>query len=718
MQDSGDIVKFNALLEALVIITKLFKRPFSAESLVAGLPVEEGKSSPDLFSIEKSKSKFSRAASRAGLVSSLVRKDLDEISPLVLPAILLLKDNNVCILTGFDFQKVHARVIIPELGETEEWISFEDLKSEYLGFAFYVKKTLQDKEVLNEDEIQIGQKERHWFWDTIKFSSNIYRDTIITSLLVNFFVLAAPLFTMNVYDRVVPNAAIETLWVLAIGVLIIFVFDTILKFLRAYFLETAGKKNDVIMSSLLFERVMDLKMDVYPKSIGTFANHIKEFSAVSSFFASATMSILIDLPFIFIFLFTIYYIAGPIVLVPMTSIVLILMYTIFIRDALKKSIDSSYDAASIKYGVLIESIANLETLKTLGSVGHVQWKWEESSADIAQKSIKSRMLSSSIITVTALLIQINTVAILIVGVYLISANELTMGGMIATVLLSSRAIAPMGQVAGLIASYEHVKTTYKVLDDIMHMPVERPEGKKFISRPDLTGKIEFKNLSFSYKENDKNVLENLSFTIEAGEKVAIIGKIGSGKTTIEKLILGLYTPNKGSILLDGIELSQIDPADIRNSIGYVSQNIVLFKGTVKENILYKVQDATDVQIIKAAELSGVANFVNKHPKGFDMEIGERGTGLSGGQIQSVGLARVLLTDAPIYMFDEPTNALDGNEEKKLIKRLKVMLEDKTVIIVTHKPALLELVDRIIVLDDGKIVLDGKKEMVLKSLEGI
>lgn len=718
MEHTGDIVKFNALLEALVIVTKLFKQPFSAESLVAGLPVEEGKSSPDLFTIDKAKSEFSRASGRAGLISSLVRKELKEISPLVLPVILLLKDNSVCILTGFDQQKEHAHIIIPELGETKSWVSLEYLNSEYLGFAFYVKKKPKDEKDEMENEVHLAQKQRHWFWDTIRFSTSIYRDTIVASMLINFFVLATPLFTMNVYDRVVPNAAVETLWVLAIGVLIIFVFDTILKFLRAYFLETAGKKNDVIMSSLLFERVMDLKMDVYPKSIGTFANHIKEFSAVSSFFASATMSILIDLPFVFIFLFTIYYISGSIVLVPIITILLILLYTLSIRQPLQKSIESSYEASSKKYGVLIESLSNLETLKTLGSVGQIQWKWEESSGDIAQKGIKSRMLSSSIVTVTALLIQVNIVAILIVGVYMISENELTMGGLIATVILASRAIAPMGQVAGLISNYEHVKTTYKVLDEIMHMPVERPEGKKFLSRPDISGKIEFKNVSFNYQGSDKNVLEDLSFTIEAGEKVAIIGKMGSGKTTVEKLILGLYTPNNGSILFDNIELSQIDPADVRQNISYVSQDVVLFKGTVKDNILYKEQDATDAQIIKAAELSGVSNFVNAHPRGFDMEVGERGMGLSGGQKQSIAIARALLMNTPIYMFDEPTNSMDGNEEMKLIKRLKVTLKDKSIILVTHKPALLELVDRIIVLDYGKIILDGKKDMVLKALGGV
>lgn len=718
MENNVGLVKFNALLEALVIVTKLFKRPFSAESLVSGLPVEDGKSSPELFTIEKSKSEFSRAASRAGLISNLVRKDLDQISSFILPVILILKDNSACILVAIDRNKENAHVIFPELGENKNLVSMEELQKQYLGFAFYVKKKFHYQETNTKEEEDLEQKPRHWFWDTLKFSANIYRDSIVASMLINFFVLATPLFMMNVYDRVVPNAAIETLWVLAIGVLIIFVFDTVLKFIRAYFLEIAGKKNDVIMSSLLFERVMDMKMDAYPKSIGTFANHIKEFSAISSFFASATMTILIDLPFLLIFIFTIYYIAGSLVIVPIMTVLIILIYTLFMRDPLKKSIESSYEASAKKYGILIESLNNLETLKTLDSVGHIQWQWEESSGDIAQKSIKSRMISSSITTFTSLLIQVNMVLILVVGVYMISANELTMGGMIATVILASRAIAPMGQVASLISNYEHVKVTFNVLDNIMKMPVERPNGKEFINRPNLTGKIEFRNVSFNYSGSEENVLNNVSFTIEAGEKIAIIGKMGSGKTTIQKLILGLYSPNSGSILLDGVDITQLDPADIRKNIGYLSQDIRLFRGTVKDNIVYKAQDATDEQIIAAAELSGVSNFVNEHQKGFYMEVGEHGAALSGGQKQNVALAQALLMDTPIYMFDEPTNSMDGNEEKNLIKRLKVTFENKTVIIVTHKPTILELVERIIVLGNGKIVLDGKKEMVLKALDGV
>ena len=716
MKKNDDLIRFNPLLESLVIVTKLFKKPFTAQALTAGLPVEAGKATPDLFTIDKAKSEFSRAAKKAGLISQLVRRELSDISALVLPTILVLKDNNACILTGFDATKKHAEVIIPELGDTKQWVLFEDLEKEYLGFAFYLKQALHDEPALNEKNI-ISDKNRHWFWDTVKLSRNIYRDTLIASFMINIFVLATPLFTMNVYDRVVPNSATETLWVLALGVIIIFVFDTVLKFLRAYFLEVAGKKNDVIMSSLLFEKVMDIKMEAYPKSVGTFANHIKEFNAISNFFASATLSILIDLPFVLIFLMTIYAIAGAIVLVPIFSILIILGYTLLIKDRLEESIESSYASAAKKFGILIESLSTLETLKTSGSVGQTQWKWEEASGDIAQKGIKTRILSSSIITVTSLVIQINIISILIVGVYMITANTLSMGGLIAAVILASCAIAPMGNVAGLFANYEQVKTTYNVLNDIMKLPVERPIGKKFLHRPDFSGKIEFRDVSFTYEGCERKLFDHLSFTIQAQEKVAILGKIGSGKTSIEKLILGLYTPQEGSILMDNIEMGQIDPVDIRKNISYVAQDVVLFKGTVKDNIIVRSQDATDAQIIKASQISGIDTFVNKHPKGFDMEVGEQGMGLSGGQKQSIALARALLTNTPIYLFDEPTNAIDGSEEKQLIGKLQMQLKDKTVVLITHKPALLALVDRIIVLDEGKIVLDGTKDKVLKALEG-
>lgn len=701
------------LLECLVILTRLYGKPFSAESLVAGLPIEEGKSFPELFSLKGAKSGFSRAAKKAGFSSRLVQREIKQINPLVLPCILMLRGGESCILQVFNKAKTHAKIILPEAGEEHQWVSVEDLESEYLGFAFYLKRELDLES--DEETKKFSQKDKHWFWGTVAKSMDIYRDVLIATLIINIFVIATPLFTMNVYDRVVPNDATDTLWALAVGVMLIYSFDAVLKTVRTYFLEIAGKKCDIIMSSLIFEQVMDFKMAAHPKSIGSFANNLKDFESIRGFLTSATVSAIIDLPFAVIFLFVIMFIAGPLVYIPIATILLILIYTFAIKKSLHRSVVSANEASSEKNGVLIESLASLETIKSMGAAGHVQWKWEEITGDIAAKSIKSKILSGSITTLTALLMQLNSIALVIGGVYMIKSLELTTGGLIAVVLLASRAITPMGQVASLITNYEHVKTAYDHIEKIMEMPVEHPDGKKFVQRSIFHGSIEFKDVGFIYPSAQKESLKKINFTISHGEKVAFIGKIGSGKTTVEKLIMGLYSPTQGSILVDGIDISQIDPIDLRRNIGYVPQDVVLFRGTVKENIVYKFPEAKDSDIIRAADLSCVSDFVNNHPKGFDMEVGEKGSGLSGGQRQSITLARAFLTDAPILLLDEPTNSMDARTESNIIKKIKTFCADKTIILVTHKPALLELVDRLIVIDDGKIVLDGTKEYVLNAL---
>lgn len=703
------------LLQCLVTFTKLYNKPYSAEALIEGLPVLDGLGNIELFSTEKSKSLFSRAAKRAGFSSTLVKKSLRDISPLVLPCILVLKGRKACILESFDKEKEQAKIIVPEIDGAHSWVDFKTLEEEYLGYSFYLKK-----EFIPEDRTKthlINKKNSHWFWGTLKLSSSIYRDVIIASIVINLFVLASPLFTMNVYDRVVPNNATDTLWVLAIGILVIFIIDLLLKLTRAYFLEIAGKKSDVIMSSIIFEKVLDMKMQFRPKSIGSFANNLKEFDSIRSFFTSSTISAFVDLPFVVIFLTVVYYIAGSIVVVPILISLIIICYMLFVKDPLQKSIESTYEAAALKNGVLIETLSGIETVKTMSGSGLAQWNWEEATGEIANRGMKSKILTNSINLVTSFLIQINTVIVVVIGVYMIKEMELTMGGLIASVILSSRAIAPMAQVVGLIASFEQTKTAYATIENIMQLPVERPEGKKFVRRENIHGDIEFQNVKFTYPEARKSALNGITFKVKRGEKVGIIGKNGSGKTTIEKLILGLYAPDEGSILIDGIDINQIDPVDLRTNIGYVPQDIVLFNGTVKENIVYKHPSVDDVAILKAAKISATDEFVNTHPLGFDMPVFERGDGISGGQRQSIAIARAFLLDSPIMILDEPTNSLDNSTEQKIKNLLKENLEDKTAIVVTHKSTLLSLVDRLIVVDNGKIVLDGKREQVLAQLQG-
>ncbi len=707
-----DTLHVDPLLQCLVIITKLNNKPFTAESLIEGLPTEKGEAAPELFSLEKPKSGFSRAAKRAGFSSKLVKREIKEISALVLPCILLLKDNKACILDEFDVGKKHAKIILPDYEEGEVWVKVEELNEEYLGHAFYLKKEYRHEE---KEDFVLDNSKSHWFWGTLWKSKKIYTDVIFASLVINIFVLASPLFTMNVYDRVVPNNATDTLWVLAIGVAVIYILDTILKFIRSYFLEVAGKKSDIIMSSIIFERVMGLNMAVRPKSVGSFANNLKEFESIRGFFTSTTVATIIDLPFIFIFLFVIKLIAGQIVWVPIGIMVAIFIYTLFVKGPLNRSIESSYAAAAHKNSVLIESLSNIETIKTMGASGSAQYQWEEASGEIANRGLKTRILSNSVSTMTAFFIQLNSVAVIVYGVYLIQEMELTMGGLIATVILSARAISPLGQVASLVANYEHTKTAYKNLNDIMKMPVDRPEGKEFIRRDEFNGFIEFQNVTFSYPEEEKKALDDVSFKIHPGEKIGIAGKIGSGKTTLEKLILGLYKPSSGTILIDGIDISQIDPADLRKNIGYVPQDVNLFRGSVKNNIIYKAPYVNDEQMIKASKLAGVDDFVKLHPKGYDMPVGERGDGLSGGQKQAIAIARAFLLDAPIVLLDEPTNSVDNVMESKIRANLAKNLVDKTTILITHKSTILSLVDRLIILDNGKLVIDGKRDEVLKKL---
>ncbi len=702
------------LLACLVIFTKLYNRPYSAEALTVGLPVAEGIDSVELFSAENSKALFSRAAKRAGFASTLTKKKISEISPLVLPCIMMLKGKKACILESFNNSKTKAKIIYPDLQEGENWVDIDVLENEYLGYCFFLKKEFVPED--NHTHL-IDGKGGHWFWGTIKRSRKIYYDVIVASIVINLFVLASPLFTMNVYDRVVPNNATETLWVLAIGVAVVYILDLFLKFTRSYFLEIAGKKSDIIMSSLIFEQVMDMRMSHSPKSVGSFASNLKDFDSIKNFFTSSTMAALVDLPFVVIFLSAIYFIAGFLVIVPIVVMIIILIYTFFVKDPLQRSIESTYQAAAIKNGILIESLSAMETIKTMGAAGNAQWQWEEATGEIANRGIKSKILSTSITTVTSFLVQLNTIFVILVGVYLIKDMELTMGGLIATMILSSRAIAPMGQVASLISNYEQTKTAYKELDNIMAFPVERPSGKQFVRRSTFKGAIEFQNVSFKYPETTKGALENVSFKIKPGEKVGLIGRNGSGKTTIEKIILGLFEPDSGSVLIDGIDIKQIDPADLRKVIGYVPQDVVLFKGTVKENIVYKAPYVDDVTILKAAKIGGVDDFVNNHPLGFDLLVGERGAGISGGQKQSIAVARAFLLDFPIMLLDEPTNFMDSTTETRLEASLKENLKDKTTLLVTHKSSLLSIVDRLIVVDNGKVVLDGEKNRVLAKLSG-
>ncbi|MFT5760633.1 MAG: ATP-binding cassette subfamily C protein LapB, partial [Alteromonadaceae bacterium] len=531
MSKSDIPVHIDSLLNILLLFCKTYHQSISAQYITEGLPAESS-GVTKLFSLGKAKGLFSRAASRAGLSSSLIERPLANISPLQLPIILLLKDQQTCILDSFSADKKQVKIIIPADETNEQWVDTDVLMSQYLGFSFLLKK----KYAHDENEVRtLKLEKKHWFWSSLRYSKSLYQDVFSASLLINLFVLATPLFTMNVYDRVIPNNAMETLHVFAIGVILVYLLDVFLKFTRTHLLEKAAKKSDVIISSILFEKVLGLKMANVPRSVGSFASSLKDFDSIRSFLTNTTMTALIDLPFSMLFLAVIFYIGGIIAFVPLTIMLLILIFSLMKRKALYEQIASSHQAAARKNSILIETLQNIETIKTQVKEGQTQWLWEEACGEIATKGLKTREMTASITTVTSFLVQLNTVFVIIIGVYLIQDLSLTMGGLIATMILSSRCVAPMGQAATLISNYEDAKASFILLNDLMQQPSERSSEKNFIKLDEIYGKIEFIDVTFTYPDADLPALKNVSFTIEPGERVAIIGRIGSGKSTIEKL---------------------------------------------------------------------------------------------------------------------------------------------------------------------------------------
>ena len=520
---------------------------------------------------------------------------------------------------------------------------------------------------------------------------------------------------MNVYDRVVPNSAVETLWVLAIGIGIVFIFDFLMRTLRGYFIDSASKNIDASLSATIFEQVLGVKMETRPKSVGSMANTVHSFEAFREFITSASISVLVDLPFVLLFIFVIWAIGGSLALIPLIAIPIVIGIGFFIQAPLTSLVQTSHRFAAEKQATLIESLSAVETIKSLAAEGPMQRRWERAVCLAANLGTRLRFLSNLGINVSLFSQQLCSIIVVIFGVYKIGEGDLSMGGLIACTILTGRALAPMSQVASLIMRYHQSAIALTSVDNLMQMPTDRISGKTPLQRPVINGDIEFKEVSFSYPGEEIQALQNVSFKIKSGEKIGIIGRMGSGKTTLEKLILGLYSPTSGSILVDDTELGQIDPADLRRNIGYVPQDVMLFYGTVKDNIVFSTPYVDDSAVLRAATLSNVHEFVNPHPHGFDMQIGERGDNLSGGQRQSISIARALLLAPPVLLFDEPTNSMDEKTEARLRHNLKEFIDDKTLILVTHRMSLLSLVDRVIILDRGKLIADGPKEEILAAL---
>ena len=654
--------------------------------------------------------KFINIAKKINFEASLSELSLKDSDAQKSPIIIFNKKDEASLLLASDKNQYHV------------WEASSNQVTKITAQIFkttYEKKCILIKpQVKHDGRVSFHEhiiKPSGWFWESLLKYKKVYIDVIIASLVVNILSIFSSLFSMNVYDRVIPNQAHETLWALAVGVFIAYVFDFLLRTLRSYFVDTANKRGDNEISAMLFERVMGLRLEHRPASSGSMANTLKEFDSLRDFFTSATLLSVVDLPFVLIFILVIGWIGGLLFLVPLLAIPLIVLSGLVFQPALERAMNLNLTEASQKHGLLIESISNLEAIKSLSTEGYFQNKWESILEASSASSFRSKFLATIIINLTSFIQQVAYVLIIIIGVYLIEKNALTMGGLVACTILASRAMAPLAQISSLLIRFQTASHALRGLNQLIASEQERPDHKKFLHRPVFDGGVQFDKVTFNYPGQSAHSLDTISFDIKPGDKVAILGRVGSGKTTLLKLILGLYRPQSGSVLIDGIDQNQIDPIDLRSNIGYVDQDSKLFYGTLRENIAIVKPDATDAMILEVAKIAGVEEFAKTHPLGYEMKIGEGGHGLSGGQRQAIAIARALLLNPQIILMDEPTSGMDNVAETLFIKNMHTFLNQRTLLFVTHKSTMMSMIDKIILMDAGKVIAFGPRDEILKKL---
>lgn len=696
-------VSVDPLLSCLVFLTAHYGRSKSAEAIRAGLAYDERGMGPALFC---------EAAERLGLKTQIVqRKGLAKISPHALPVVVILEKGHACVLLAMDAANNRARIYLPETG-AEKDIALEALQKSASDYVIYIhpRAEFTDSGAPHRDDA-----DRHWFWGPFLDNTEVYGQVLLAAVIINMFGLTGSIFVMNFYDRVIPNNAIETGWVLSIGALTVFIFDFILRTLRGYFVDFAGRRIDIIAARRIYDQLLDIKLAARPASSGAFAGMLREFDTVREFFSSATLTILVDLPFSLFFIAIVGMLGGSVAVVLLALVMLTLAAGAVIQIPLRNQVRKTVRTAETKHGLLVETIHGLETIKAVGADGRLRARYGDLVAEAAGQAQDSRFYSGLGVNIATFFQQTATIFVVLLGMYLVRDQAITMGALIASVILGGRAIAPIGQMANLMARYHQTRSAMRTLDEFMQKPVERPLNAPFLHRPDLKGKIAFDGVSFIYPGTDRKVLQDISFTIKAGEKVGIIGRVGSGKSTLARLIMGLFDPAEGAILADDTDYRQIDPADLRRNIAYIAQDVVLFRASIRENIAIARPQATEEEILAAAKASGVHDFVSRHPMGYDAQVGENGGGLSGGQRQAVALARAMLMNPRVFVCDEPTNAMDMQAEEAFVRHIREQAEGRTFILITHRQHLLTLVDRLILVDQGRIVADGPKDKVIEAL---
>jgi len=698
-EDKRETLTKEDLLFCLTHLAQRQGKAHSKRSLTGGLPLENGKLSPLLFI---------RALKRLHLQGEILKKPLSEITDGYIPCILLLADDRACYV-----EKMTEEGFWIASGDTKEGVlvSREDLATAYIGYCIFFKPTLEELHQTSETAMT-----DHWLWGTIYKLRPLYYQVILASFLTNIFGLFVPLYSMNIYDRVVPNNTFSTLWVLSIGIIIVLLFDFVLKVIKSHFVDTASKNADIVLSSRMLEKILGMQLSDRTLSVGALANHVKELETIREFFSSVTLLSFIDIPFSFLFLALITYIGGVwFLLASLVFILLSLLSSWMMQMAISQHSTQSFKMSNRKSGFLIETILGLETIKAFGAEGKTQHYWENLSEHHATHYKHSNFFSSFALNIIQTVSNLNYVVFVMIGVCLISTQSLTMGGVIACSILGTRVITPFSQAISLIMRMNQVMLAYQTIQQIMQLQMERTSDRSYFPKHEFSGAITFKNVSFSYPNQTLQALHDVSFSINPKDKVAVLGKIGSGKTTLEKLILGFYTPTSGNILVDNIDHRQIDPSDLRSQIGYVSQDIYLFSGTVLENIVLGEGNFTPQQIENALVQSGAINFIKHHPQGINMQVGEGGRFLSGGQKQTLGITRAILHNPPFLIFDEPTTMMDHQSELWFLSHFQKYTHDKTFIVISHNPNLLSLANKVLFLEDGRVRYYGNKEGFLEKV---
>lgn len=634
------------------------------------------------------------ALSNLGFKASFGSIKLKNLNEKFFPLITFQKDGKAYLIKT---PPVEGKMILLDpISKTNSELSLAEFEAKHSNF-FIIVRQLNER----EKEDQSG----HWFFSAFRKSKWTYAQVLIAAMVSNFLSLATALFTMTVYDRVIPNGAFESLIALSIGVVIALAFDFLIKSIRARFIDTASKRADLEISRKLFERILTLTPDEQRQKTGAMAGTIREFEILREFFNSSSLVILIDLPFVFFFIYVISLIAGPLSYVFLTAVPLVIIVGLGIQPFLARITRGSVQSGMDKQAVLVETLNGLETVTATGSGKLMRKRYEDALNNQADSGNKIRSLSMFIINFAASVQQYAQVAAIFFGVYLIVDGQISQGALIGAVILGGRTMGPLSQLANTLSRVNGALTAYRNLSKLIGRKFTTSSNLSPISRPSFKGEVEFKNVTYKFEESKQATINNISFKIPAGQKVALVGKMGSGKSTLSKLIAGILEPSSGAILIDGVDVRQIDSADIRKNIGVMLQDSWLFSGTIRENIQMGYNEYDDDHVLNICKVAGVDDFVGAQPKGYDLEIRERGIGLSGGQKQTINLARSLLHDPRILLLDEPTSSMDQGTEKQVIDSLKTFSEEKTMLVVTHRNPILSIVDRVFVMENGQIIAD-------------